>query len=94
MSNRRSREDDSIHNVFIPPQLLPLQRTQLQTLDYDARKADWSQAMRGRMLVNPVNLTKWLVICTNRDLTDTNKLLGELKFVAGPMGFEFSPPRQ
>lgn len=62
------------------------------SFDYQARAADWSQGMRGKKLLTAINIEKYVLIATQRDMQAAMQFIDVLYKVCGPMGIEVAYP--
>lgn len=60
---------------------------------YKIQDADWSKETRGKALISTVNLTKWILVYTQRDQKTAQDLTQTLQRVCGPMGMQVAEPQ-
>ena len=60
---------------------------------YDQDNAEWSSGMRGKRMIQPIDLTNWLVLFCQRNGREAWDFIQTLKRVGPPMGMNFQDPK-
>ncbi|CAG2185706.1 AUB [Mytilus edulis] len=61
-------------------------------LNYKQEDADWSRDMRGKELVTPVDLQRWVIVFTRKNSAMAQDLVQTLSKVGPPMGMRIAQP--
>ncbi|VDI77989.1 aubergine [Mytilus galloprovincialis] len=61
-------------------------------LNYKQEDADWSRDMRGKELVTPVDLQRWVIVFTRKNSVMAQDLVQTLSKVGPPMGMRIAQP--
>nr|AFQ20832.1 PIWI [Hydra vulgaris] len=59
---------------------------------YKISDADWTKESRGKMLLSPVSISKWLLVFSQRDSNIAQDFKNTLQKVCGPMGMQVAEP--
>ena len=59
---------------------------------YKISDADWTKESRGKMLLSPVSISKWLLVFSQRDSNIAQDFKQTLQKVCGPMGMMVAEP--